>query len=97
MFREILNNAIRKAGNQENLAAKLDISPTALTNKINGKTSWHESEIDIVFKIADFCTACRASHQKETEALSETIRIVLEGKKRIQDELRPVFKKGSRE
>lgn len=90
MFRDILNNAIKKAGNQENLASKLDLSPTALTNKINGKTCWHESEIDSIINLADFCTACRESHQRERDALLETIRVLGQVKKELE---KPLFSK----
>jgi hypothetical protein len=36
MFREILNRALQTAGNQENLALQMDLSPSALSKKLKG-------------------------------------------------------------
>jgi hypothetical protein len=93
MFRKILEHAERKAGSQKALSIVLEMQESALSKRKSGEVKWAEDEIDAILVYAEFCVACRISHQKETEALSETIRIVLEGKKRIQDEQRPVFKK----
>ncbi len=53
-FRDILNKALQIAGNQENLATKLDLSPSALSKKLKGETGWNETDIDNLFDIADF-------------------------------------------
>lgn len=81
MFREILNKALQNAGNQENLAIKLDLSPSALSKKLKGETGWNETDIDNIFEVSQFCAACAESHEKEINALSETLRVVLHRRK----------------
>ena len=90
MFREILNKALQTAGNQENLAVKLDLSPSALSKKMKGEAGWCEADIDVLFKVSAFCEKCQERHTQETNALSETIRIILKNKKEEQE---PLFKK----
>ncbi len=78
MFRDVVNKALQNTGNQENLATKLDLSPSALSNKLNCKTGWNESEIDIILNLADYCTSCKANHEKEIDALSGSLRVILD-------------------
>lgn len=92
MFREILNKALSVAGNQENLAAQMDLSPSALSKKLKGEAGWSESDLDVLFRVSAFCEACNARHVQETEALSETIRIILKNKHTGQE---PLFKRGN--
>jgi hypothetical protein len=77
MFREILNKALQHTGNQENLATKMDLSPSALSKKLKGESGWNETDIDNLFVISQFCTSCSESHSKEVDAMSETLRVVL--------------------
>jgi transcriptional regulator with XRE-family HTH domain len=81
MFREIVNKALQHAGNQENLATKMDLSPSALSKKLKGETGWNETDIDNLFEVSQFCTSCSDSHTKELDAMFETLRVVLHRRK----------------
>ena len=76
MFREILNKAIRNCGTQENLAVKLDMKPSSLTARIKNDTGWHETELDALFDIAEYCKSCDAIHKLEVRSLIETIKVI---------------------
>ncbi len=90
MFRDILNMALHNAGNQENLAAKMDISPSALSKKLKGEAGWSENDLDVIFRESVFCGQCQLRHNQEVAALSETIHIILKNK---DAEQKPLFKK----
>jgi DNA-binding transcriptional regulator YdaS (Cro superfamily) len=90
MFREILNRALAVAGNQENLASKMDVSPSALSKKLKGEAGWSENDLDVIFRVSEFCAECQNRHSQEVAALSETIHIILKNK---QSEQKPLFKK----
>jgi uncharacterized protein YggU (UPF0235/DUF167 family) len=78
LFREILNKALQNTGNQENLAIKLDISPSALSKKMKGEAGWNETDLDILFSISEFCDSCKANHHKEIDSLADSLRVILE-------------------
>jgi hypothetical protein len=80
MFRDILNMALHRAGNQENLAAKMDISPSALSKKLKGEAGWSENDLDVIFRESAFCAQCQTRHTQEVSALAQTIHFILKNK-----------------
>lgn len=77
MFREIVNRAVHNVESQANLAVQLDISPSVLSKKMKGEVGWTEQDIDQLFRLSDFCHACKKTHSKELDALTEALRVVL--------------------
>lgn len=80
MFRTILNRAVANCGNQENFSFAIDVSASCLSKKMKGEVGWNEKEIDKIFELSEFCDVCSGKHKKEMDALTETIRVILEGR-----------------
>ena len=61
-FSDLVRVAVEKEGKQEALAMRMDMSPSALSKRINGEVNWTESEINRILAIA-VCTICDAIEQ----------------------------------
>lgn len=76
-FRQVINRCIKEAGNQENLARSLDMSPAALCKKISGDSGWYEHEIDKIVEFAQVCSKCKSLHEEEIEAFQHVLATLL--------------------
>ena len=79
MFTALITEGISKCGNQENLAIRLDLSPSALSKRINGETGWHDKDINKMLEITGHIIIdCKVQNEK-IETLKKTIKILSEG------------------
>ncbi len=77
-FAGLVSAAIAAAGKQETLATALDLSPSALSKRINGEQGWQEKEIARLLEIAGCEIEDCGQSKKKIGTLLDTLRIVME-------------------
>jgi hypothetical protein len=78
-FSNLILAALEKAGKQESLAPILDLSPSALSKRMNSEVGWTESEIN---KLLDYTKSEIVSveeYSKKIETLKDAMKILLNG------------------
>lgn len=78
-FHGLLSLALQKANKQESLATSLDLSPSALSKRINGEVGWSIHEIDGLLKFTGCEIADREAVSRKIEILKEAMKIMVTG------------------
>lgn len=76
-FHGLINMALQKAGKQELLATELDLSPSALSKRINGEVGWSTREIDLLLQFTICEITNRAEASRKIEILKEAMKIMM--------------------
>lgn len=76
-FRDFLQMALKKAGKQDQLAIILDLSPSALSKRLNGEVGWAGEEINRLLEYTGCEVANSADFSTKIEAFKTTLKIIL--------------------
>ena len=76
-FTQFIAFVLQKAGKQENLASVLEISPAALSKKLNGESGWTEREINKLLKYAEHEICDSANYKHQIKTFKEAMKILL--------------------
>lgn len=77
-FCDFLQVALKKAGKQDQLAIILDLSPSALSKRLNGEVGWAEKEINNLLVYTDCEIANSGDFSSKIQTLKNTLKIILE-------------------
>lgn len=80
-FTELVRLALTKAGKQDSLAITLDLSPSALSKRINNEVGWGEKEINTLLDFTQSEVVSVDQYKKKLLTLKEAMKILLDGEK----------------